>query len=136
METDDHTDEQIRAILSGRRLAVVGMSSDPAKDAHRVPAYLASRGYRVVPVNPNAGIVLGKRALRDVSEAGRTDTVVVFRPSGRVRELIPSVLSARPGALWLQEGIRDPASEEAARSAGIEVVFNRCMMSEHARLSA
>ena len=136
METDGHTDGQIRAILSGRRLAVIGMSSDPAKDAHRVPAYLASRGYSVIPVNPNAGSILGKRALPDVSGAGQVDTVVVFRPSGRVPELVPSILSARPGAVWLQRGIHDPASEKTIRSAGIDVVFDRCMMSEHARLAA
>lgn len=136
MEADGHGDGQIRAILSGRRLAVIGMSSDPAKDAHRVPAYLASRGYSVLPVNPNADTILGRRALPDVSGAGPADTVVVFRPSEKVPELVPSILSARPKTVWLQLGIRDPASEKAMRSAGIDVVFGRCMMSEHARLAA
>lgn len=136
METDGHDDGQIRAVLSGRRLAVIGMSSDPAKDAHRVPAYLASRGYSVLPVNPNADVILGQRALPDVSETGPVDTVVVFRPSENVRELVPSILSARPKTVWLQLGIRDPDSEKAMRSAGIDVVFGRCAMSEHARLAA
>ncbi len=136
MERDPHTDDEIREILSMRSVAVVGMSRDPSKAAHFVPRYLRDHGFEVTPVNPNAADVMGLRSYRAVSEIeGDVDIVDVFRPSGQVLPVVKDAISKRPRVIWLQEGIHDPEAERLARAEGIRVVFNRCMLAEHRRLS-
>jgi len=136
MERDPHTDEQIRSILSLRRVAVVGMSRDPGKAAHYVPRYLSENGYDVVPVNPNADEILGRRCHPSVADVGgEIDVVEAFRPSWDVLPVVMDAIRAGPRVIWLQEGIHDPEAEGLARDAGVDVVFNRCMMAEHRRLS-
>lgn len=136
-ERDAHGDDDIRRILSYRRVAVVGMSRDPSKDAHAVPRYLIRHGYDVVPVNPFAAEILGRRSYPSASAVdGPIDTLDVFRPSGQALPAVLDALPKGPRAVWLQEGIHSPEAEEAAERAGAEVVFNRCMLAEHRRLVA
>ena len=53
MSSNVEGDAELREILDGTRtIAVVGQKTGPADDAHRVPAYLQARGYRILPVNP------------------------------------------------------------------------------------
>ena len=134
---DDHTDDEIRRFLSHRRIAVVGMSRDPSKDAHAVPLYLINHGYDIVPVNPSAGEILGRRCYPYASRIeGPVDILDVFRPSCQVLPVVLDALPKRPRVVWLQEGIHDERAEEAAEHAGADVVFNRCMLAEHRRLVA
>ena len=137
MDHDGLTDGQIREILSLRRVAVVGMSRNPAKDAHRVPRYLMENGYEITPVNPAASEILGLRCYESVSDVpGEIDIVDVFRPSDQVVPFVQDAISKGPKAVWLQEGIHNPKAEGLARDAGITVVFDRCMLAEHRRLAA
>lgn len=113
------------------------MSRDPSKDAHAVPAYLIGRGYDVVPVNPSASDILGRRCYPSASRVdGRIDILDVFRPSDQALPVVLDALPKRPRVVWLQEGIHSKDAEDAARRAGADVVFNRCMLAEHRRLVA
>ncbi len=136
VEQDSFSDLQIREILSLNRVAVVGMSKNSSKAAHYVPKYLADNGYDVTPVNPTADEILGKRCYDSVSEIdGDIDIVDVFRPSDQVLPVVQEAIKKKPKVIWLQEGIHNPKAEELAREAGIKVIFNRCMLAEHQRLS-
>jgi predicted CoA-binding protein len=135
MERDTHTDDQIRQILSLKKVAVVGMSQFPGKAAHGVPRYLSENGYDITPVNPNADKILGKKCFDDISEVQEEiDIVDVFRPSDQVLPIVKEAIKKNPKVIWLQEGIHNQEAEELARDAGIKVVFNRCMLAEHQRL--
>jgi len=135
MEQDAHTDEEIRSILSLRRVAVVGMSKNPGKAAHYVPRYLSENGYRITPVNPSADQILGQKCYPAVDcIREEVDIVNVFRPSEDVLPVVRGAIKTAPKVIWLQEGIHNRESEELAGDAGIDVVFNRCMMVEHRRL--
>ena len=132
---DGLTDEEIRQILSLKRVAVVGMSRDPAKPAHYVPKYLLERGYEIIPVNPTADVILGLRVYKSLREVqGPVDVVDVFRPSEAVPEVVREAVFVRPKVVWLQEGIYHPEAVEIARANGIKIAWNRCMMKEHRRL--
>lgn len=135
MEQDPHTDEQIRKILSLKTVAVVGMSKSEEKAAHYVPKYLLSQGYDIIPVNPTTDQILDRKChpnLVDVSQS--IDIVDVFRPSDQVLPVIQEAIKKKPKVIWLQEGIHNKEAEDLARKAGIDVVFNRCMLAEHQRL--
>lgn len=134
--TDNHTDEEIRKIYNFRNIAVVGMSRDPAKAAHSVPKYMMERGYNIIPVNPIASEILGRRTYSYVSDIkSQIDIIDVFRPSKDVYQVVEDSIK-KPGisVIWLQEGIHDVEAEKIALDNKIDVVFNRCIMAEHMRL--
>lgn len=129
------TDELITTALDSETIAVVGCSSTPGKDAHEVPKYLDMNGYDVIPVNPYADEILGRKAydsLVDVPD--KIDLVDVFRPSKEVSGIVDSVLERDDvEVLWLQLGISDDEAASRARDAGIDVIQDRCLKVEHAR---
>jgi len=136
MERDPSSDEQIRDILSLNKVVVVGMSKNSSKAAHYVPKYLSDNGYDITPVNPTADQILGKKCYSSISEIDEEiDIVDVFRPSDHVLTVIREAIKKKPKVIWLQEGIHNSEAEDLAKKAGIKVIFNRCMLAEHQRLS-
>ncbi len=135
MEKDNHTDDEIRQILSLKNVAVVGMSRHPEKAAHFVPKYLTEQGYNIIPINPTADKILDRKCYSNVTEIDQPiDIVDVFRPSDQVLPFVEEAIKMKPKIIWLQEGIHNSEAEELARNQGIKVVFNRCMLAEHRRL--
>ena len=135
MEKDKNSDDEIREILSMKKVAVIGMSQNSSKAAHFVPRYLSENEYDVIPVNPNADEILGKKCYDSVLEVDEgVDIVDIFRPSEKVLPFVKEAITKKPKVIWLQEGIHNVEAEELAREAGITVVFNRCMLAEHQRL--
>jgi predicted CoA-binding protein len=118
------------------RIAVIGMSRFPEKPAMRVPAYLAAKGYDVVPVNPNAERVIGRQAYTSLAEVpGEVDLVLIFRPSDQAGAFVREAL-ARPErpAIWLSEGIRADLEIAGARSEGVMAVQDLCAYKVHTAL--
>ena len=135
MEKDSHTDEQIKKFYSLKNIAVIGISKNPEKAAHYVPKYLAEKGYNIIPVNPTADKILDKKCYSEIAKVpDPIDIVDIFRPSEEVLPVVRDAIKKNPKVIWLQQGIHDQEAEELARKAGIEVVFNRCMLAEHQRL--
>lgn len=135
MEQDEYSDEQIRDILSLKKVVVIGMSKHSSKAAHYVPKYLSDNGYDIIPVNPTAEEILGKKCYDSVSKIdGEIDIVDIFRPSDQVLPFVQEAIKKKPKVIWLQEGIHNSEAEELARKEGIKVVYNRCMLAEHQRL--
>jgi len=109
-------------------MCVVGLSRDPAKIARRIPAYMATKGFDVVPINPYADRILGKEAYPRLSDfPDPTDIVVVFRPSAEAGAIVREA-AARPEApaIWLQDGIVAHPEVQDARSQGLVVVQDLC----------
>src|SRR6476469_3651587 len=129
------TEPEIAAILrTARRIAVVGLGQKPDRPAYGVAAYLQRSGYTVVPVHPNADVVLGERVHRSLLDAaadGPVDIVDVFRRADSIHEIVEPCVAIRPRLVWLQEGIRDDESARRLEAAGIPVVQDRCLAVEH-----
>jgi hypothetical protein len=135
MEKDSFSDDEIKHILSLKKIVVIGMSKHSQKAAHFVPKYLSENGFEITPVNPTANEILGKKCYSEISEIDEEiDIVDVFRPSEKVLPIIKEAIKKKPKVIWLQEGIHNQEAEEMAIKAGIKVVFNRCMLAEHQRL--
>lgn len=133
---DNHSDNEIRKMYNFKNIAVVGMSRDPVKAAHFVPKYMIERGYNILPVNPSANEILGKRTYAKVSDIkSQVDMIDVFRPSEDVYSVVEDSVK-KPGVkvIWLQEGIHNAEAEKMALDNKINVIFNRCIMAEHMRL--
>ena len=135
MEQDNHTDNEIRDILSLKRVVVIGMSKNSSKAAHYVPKYLSNNGFEITPVNPTADKILDKKCYNSVLDVDDSvDIVDIFRPSDDVLPFVKDAIKKKPKVIWLQEGIHNSEAEDLARKEGITVVFNRCMLAEHRRL--
>ena len=136
LERDSHSDEQLKQIYNLRNIAVVGMSTSPEKPGYFVPKYLLKLGYNIIPVNPNAAEILGRRSFHKVSDiTEQVDIVNVFRKSEDVYPVIQDAIEKKGvKIIWLQEGIHNEKAERIAQAKGFDVLFNRCMMAEHMRL--
>ena len=132
------TDAELREILELERIAVVGCSTTPGKDAHQIPRYLDTHGYDVIPVNPFADEIFGTPAYDSLAAVDESvDIVEIFRPSGEVGDIVDAAIERSDvDVVWLQLGIHDDAAVKRAEEAGIRVVQDRCMKPEHRRLIA
>jgi predicted CoA-binding protein len=130
------TDSDLREILELDRVAVVGCSATPGKDAHEIPKYLRDHGYDVIPVNPYADEIFGREAYDSLAEVEETvDLVDVFRPSDEVAGIVDEAIERDDvQAVWTQLGIRDDDAAERAEGAGLRVVQDKCIKVEHRRL--
>ena len=119
-----------------KTIAVVGLSSSPWRPSFAVTEYMKSRGYRIIPVNPNESEVLGEPAVARLEDIQvPVDIVNVFRRSEHVSEIVDSAIRMGARAIWLQERVRDVEAADRARAAGLGVVIDRCILKEHMALA-
>ena len=130
-----------RLLREARTVAIVGLSSNPARPSYGVARALQRFGYRIVPVNPGESTVLGERAVptldrvADVLAPGeRIDIVDVFRRPEHVAAIVEDCIRLKVPALWLQDGVIDEAAAERAQAAGITTVMDRCIYRDRAAL--
>ena len=115
-------------------IAVVGLSRDPSKPAHRVPAALQAAGFRIIPVNPEASEILGERSFASLADIpSPVDLVLVFRPSSFAPAIAAQAVAIGAKALWLQLGIVSSEAREIAERAGLSYVEDHCAAVERAR---
>lgn len=138
------SDESLKALFeSTSTIAVIGIKDRENEDAFRIPAYLQTAGFEIVPVNPKLENVLGESchtdlvAFQNQDEPGRPiDIVNLFRASEHVPNHVDEILALNPPpkAVWMQLGIHHGPSAQRLREAGIEVIQDRCIMVDHRRL--
>jgi len=115
-------------------VTVVGLSSDPTKSAHSVPAAMQAYGWRVIPVNPHADELLGERVYRRLADIPEpVEFVNVFRPSAQTPDVVRQAIDVGARAVWLQLGIASAESRALAERAGLLYVEDRCIAVERAR---
>lgn len=118
-------------LARSQRIAVVGCSATPGKDAHEVPLFLKERGWEILPVNPNAAEIFGAPAYKRLADVpGPIDVVDVFRPSEEAPDIARQAVAVGAKALWLQLGLRSKEARRIAEEAGLAYVENRCMRVE------
>lgn len=118
-----------------KTIAVVGLSSNTWRASNSVSAYMQSKGYRIIPVNPNETQVLDERAYATLAEVPEQfELVNVFRRSEEAGAVVDEAIRAGAKAVWLQEGVVDTAAAKRALEAGLLVVMDRCILKEHARM--
>ncbi len=126
----------IRELLtSAKTIAVVGLSTQPWKAAHSVPASLKAAGYRVIPVHPTADEILGEQVYRSLLDIpDKIDIVDVFRPADEAPAIAEQAVRIKAGALWLQLGIVSQPARDIAEAAGLAYVEDRCIAVERSML--
>ncbi|MEO8738011.1 MAG: CoA-binding protein [Edaphobacter sp.] len=129
--------EVIRAMLGNPAanpvtIAVIGLSADPGKPSHYVPAYMQQHGYRILPVNPTVDAVLGEKSYATLADLPvKPDIVNVFRLPRFIPAIVDEMIQLGFQNLWVQQGIVNLEAATRAEAAGIRVVMDRCIMVEH-----
>jgi predicted CoA-binding protein len=137
--------DDVKEILDKyKTVAIVGISRDPSKDSYRVPEYLQSQGFHVIPVNPAADEILGEKSYKSLLEMPpqvqkAVEIVDIFRPAEDIPPIVAQTVNLKewydkPYVVWMQLGIINEQAAETARAAGITVIMNRCIMQEHKKL--
>ena len=123
-----------RILEKYRRIAMVGLSSNPFRPSHFAAVYLLAEGYDVIPVNPRESEVLGRKSYPSVKDIpGGVEVVDIFREPAAVPAIVEEAIAAGAKAIWMQLGVVHEQAATRAREAGLEVVMDRCMKIEHAR---
>ena len=134
---------ELRRILgTNRTIAVVGLSPQWHRPSFFAAKYMQAHGYRVVPVNPSVPEILGERSYASVTAAaealaakgGKIDMVDCFRRSEDIPPIADEAIAIGAMCLWMQIGVVNEAAATKARAAGLDVVMDRCVKIEHARL--
>lgn len=126
----------IRRILkNSRTIAVVGLSANWWRPSYFAAKYMQEYGYRIIPVNPMYTEVLGEKCFASLAEVpGKIDIVDCFRKSEEMPALAEQAIAMGAGCLWMQLGVANAAAAAIASKAGLDVVADRCVKIEHARL--
>lgn len=130
MEKFTNPDKQAIAdrLQKVRTIAVLGLSPDESRPSFRVAQAMQKAGFKIIPVRPGGGTILGEpvhASLDDIDET--VDLVDVFRASEHVSGIIDDVLRLGLPAVWLQDGVIDHAAALRAEAAGVFVVMDRCL---------
>ncbi|MGC1485344.1 MAG: CoA-binding protein [Candidatus Acidiferrum sp.] len=115
-----------------KTIAVVGLSSNPARPSFEVTEYMQRAGYRIIPVNPNEKQVLGEKSyarLEDVPE--KIGIVDVFRGAEDVPPVVESAIRVGAKVVWMQLGIENAVAAERGRKSGLVVIEDACILVEH-----
>lgn len=117
-----------------RTIAVVGLSSNPARPSYDVARYLQRNGYRIIPVNPNESEVLGERAYPNLANVPeKIDLVDIFRRSEEAGDHVDEAIRLGVKGVWMQDGVIDEAAAARAFDAGLLVVMDDCILRQHVR---
>lgn len=127
---------RLRKILQeNKTLAVVGLSANDMRPSYFAAKYMQDHGYRIIPVNPNYEEILGEKCYPDLlSIPEPVDMVDLFQRADRVKPFVEQAIEIGAKVVWMQLGVINEEAAQLARDAGLDVVMDRCVKIEYARL--
>ena len=124
-----------RILLTSRTIAVVGLSASWYRPSFFAAKYMQDHGYRIVPVNPGQAEILGRQCYPDLRRIpDQVDIVDCFRRPTEIVPIARDAVAIGARVLWMQLGIRNDEAAAIALAAGLDVVMDRCVKIEHARI--
>jgi len=124
-----------RILRDNRTVAMVGLSANWYRPSYFAAKYLLDHGYKVIPITPTYEEVLGQKAYPTLGDVPvEVDVVDCFRRSDQIVPLAEEAIRIGAKVLWMQLGVINHEARELAENAGLDVVMDRCMKIEYARL--
>jgi len=129
-------EREIAEFLAGKTFVLFGMSRGGAKFGNKVYADLTSKGYRILPVHPEAEEIGGVRcwpALEELPE--RVDGAILVIPPPQTERVVRQISAADIGRVWMQPGAESKEAVHYCEENGISVTFQECIMVRSSPLS-
>ena len=124
-----------RILMEYKRVAMVGLSADWWRPSNFAGKYLLEHGFELIPVNPKYDEILGQKCYPDLASIPQpVDVVDLFQKTERIPPFVDQAIEIGAKVVWMQLGIVHEEAAQKARDAGLEVVMDRCMKIEYARL--
>lgn len=124
--------EIVPILTDSRTVAILGCSSKPDRDSFQIAEYLQNNGYRIIPVNPSSGTILGETIYPDLkSIPENVDVVDVFRHPDSLPDHLEEIIEVKPKVVWLQPGTVNEEVAQRLEETGIRVIRNRCLRTEY-----
>ena len=118
-----------------KTLAVVGLSANEMRPSYFAAKYMQDHGYRIIPVNPRYDEILGEKCYPDLASIpDAVDMVDLFQRADRVMPFVEQAIEIKAKVVWMQLGVVNDEAAKLASDAGLEVVMDRCVKIEYARL--
>ena len=125
----------INILQNYRKIAIVGISPKESRDSNRVARYLIKQGYEIIPVNPGQREILGIPCFKTLKDIPfRVDIADLFLNPTRVPAVVDQAIDIDVRAIWMQEGVVHNDAAARARTSGIQVIMNQCIMKEHRKM--
>jgi hypothetical protein len=125
-----------RLLKKYRNIAVVGLSPKNNRPSNQVAVYLLEAGYNIIPVNPGQAEVVGKKCYPDLESIPEpVDIVDIFRKTEDVLPVVESAIKIGAKVVWMQQGIVNEEAAALARKAGLLVIMDRCLQTDHQNLA-
>ena len=126
----------INILQNYRKIAIVGISPKETRDSNRVARYLIKQGYEIIPVNPGQREILGIPCFKTLKDIPfRVDIADLFLNPTRVPAVVDQAIDIDVRAIWMQEGVIHNDAASKARTSGIQVIMNLCIMKEHRKMT-
>ena len=124
-----------RILMQYKRVAIVGLSDNWSRPSNFVGKYLLEHGFEIFPVNPKYDEILGRNCYPDLKSIPEpVDIVDLFQRADRVMPFVEDAIAIGAKCVWMQLEIVNEEAAALARAAGLEVVMDRCIKIEYARL--
>jgi predicted CoA-binding protein len=127
---------ELRRILKNNHtIAIVGLSADWYRPSYFAAKYMQEHGFRIIPVNPKYDEILGEKCypnLKAIPDA--VDIVDVFRKPEDCVPIAQDAVAIGAKVFWMQLGVINEEAARVAEAGGLEVVMDRCVKIEYARL--
>ena len=135
LKTMSDIDTIRRTLSENKVIAVVGLSANESRPSFFAAKYMQDHGYSIIPVNPRYESILGQTCYPDLESIPvPVDIVDVFQRSDRVMPITESAIAIKANVLWMQLTVINEEAARLARNAGLEVIMDRCVKIEYARL--
>jgi predicted CoA-binding protein len=122
-------------LRSASVVGIVGISPNENRDSHRVGKYLQEWGYRIIPINPQAEVILGEPCYPTLASCPiQIDIVDIFRRPEFILPIVNEAITIKAKVIWMQLGICHQPAYNQAIQKGLDVIMNQCISQEHARL--
>lgn len=119
----------VEGFLDHRTLALVGASRSGRGFGNVVLRELRARGWKVIPVHPEAASLEGERCVPGLAALPEpVGGVIVSVPPETAVRVVREAAAAGITRVWLQRGAQSPAAEQIARAAGMTVVSGECVL--------
>lgn len=126
------SEEIAKVLRDSKIIAVIGLSPKEDRPSHYVSAYMKNAGYKIIPVNPGQTELLGETCYKTLADVpGPIDIVNIFREASAVPAIVEEAIQKKAKVIWMQLGIVHNVAAQRAKTAGLTVIMNKCIMVEH-----
>lgn len=124
-----NTLRDIQDFVQQKTLAIAGLSRSEKAFSATAFRELTARGYRLLPVNPNAESIFGQKCYPRVTGLPeKVGGVLVFTPPAKTAEVVRDAASAGVSRIWIQQGAESEEALKLCRESGLAAVSGRCIL--------